>query len=303
MTGVILDGRAAAVRLKQKLAHQVASLQKQCHLVPGLAVVRVGEHQASQVYVASKVQQCQEVGIQSFQASLPENASHEMVVEQILRFNADPQVHGILVQMPLPPHLNSGKIIEAIDPLKDVDGLHPENLGKLMRGEPYVVPCTPQGCMMLLKQHHPFLKGLHMVIIGRSLLVGKPLAFLALKENCTVTLTHSKTHDLPALCRQADILVAAVGQPLLVKEDWVKKGAIVLDVGINRVMNTTGSFDLLGDVDFERVQSCVSAITPVPGGIGPMTVAALLDNTVKLMIHQINIVQSRKVPFPVRVDK
>lgn len=290
MSAVILDGRASAARIKHKLAHHIVSLQKKHKIVPGLAVIRAGDHQASQVYVASKMQQCQEVGIQSFQATFKEKTSHEEILEQIHRFNANPQVHGILVQMPLPRHLDSEKIIHAIDPLKDVDGLHPENLGALMAGVPRIVPCTPQGCLSLLRQYRKNLKGLLTVIIGRSILVGKPLALLLLQENCTIVIAHSKTHRLPELCRQADILVAAAGHPCLVKGSWVKPGAIVLDVGINRMANKDGTSDLLGDVDFEEVKEIAGAITPVPGGVGPMTVAALLQNTVKLMTHQLGLI-------------
>jgi methylenetetrahydrofolate dehydrogenase (NADP+)/methenyltetrahydrofolate cyclohydrolase len=289
MGTVILDGRESAARIKKKLANYIISLQKEYKIIPGLAVIRVGNHQASQVYVASKLRQCQEVGIQSFQATFDEKTSQEEILEQIHRFNADSRVHGILVQMPLPLHLNSEKIINAIDPLKDVDGLHPQNLGSLMTGVPRIIPCTPRGCLSLMTQYQKNLKGLYAVILGRSILVGKPLALLLLKENCTVVIAHSKTRNLPEICRQADILVAAVGSPRLVKKEWVKPGAIVLDVGINHLVNKDGSSDLCGDVDFEEVKEIASAITPVPGGIGPMTVAALLQNTVELMVHQLNL--------------
>ena len=287
MSAVILNGREAAARIKRKLAHHILSLQKSHNVIPGLAMIRVGEQQASQVYVASKVRQCHEVGLRSFQAVFDTHAPQEKILEQIHRFNANSQIHGILVQLPLPASLDTSNIIKAIDPLKDVDGLHPENLGALMAGTPSVIPCTPRGCLKLIKQYKKNLKGLQTVIIGRSLLVGKPLALLLLAEDCTVTLAHSKTYDLPMICRQADILVAAVGSPKLVKKEWVKPGAIVLDVGINHVVSQEGIPHLWGDVDFEEVQEVAGALTPVPGGVGPMTVAMLLQNTVELTVRQI----------------
>ena len=290
MSAIILDGRTIAAQLKHKLAHRIVSLQRKHKIVPGLAVIQAGDHQASQVYVASKMRQCQEIGIRSFQAIFQEKTPHDEILKQIDRFNADPQVHGILVQMPLPLHLNFERIINAINPSKDVDGLHPKNLGALMTGNPFIVPCTPQGCLTLLQQYQKNLNGLHVVIIGRSILVGKPLALLLLQENCTIVIAHSKTRHLPELCRQADILVAAAGRPRLVKGSWIKPGAVVLDIGINRVVNKDGTFDLMGDVDFQEVKEIAGAITPVPGGVGPMTVAMLLQNTVKLMTYQAGLV-------------
>ncbi len=278
MTASLIDGRQAAAYLKKKIAGQVASLKREHGIVPGLAILRVGDNPASQLYVNSKCRQSEEVGIQAFPHYLPEHARRDQVIETILRLNADPLVHGMIVQLPLPPHLDSLEIIDCIDPSKDVDGLHPTNLGHLMMGGKGYIPCTPQGCLMLLKSVHKSLKGKHAVIVGRSNLVGKPLAFLLLQENCTVTVVHTKTQNIEEECQRADILVAAVGQPKLVKASWIKPGASVIDVGINFLVNADGSSDVVGDVDFEVAQDIAGAITPVPGGVGPMTVACLLKN-------------------------
>ncbi|MFN7709564.1 MAG: bifunctional 5,10-methylenetetrahydrofolate dehydrogenase/5,10-methenyltetrahydrofolate cyclohydrolase [Holosporales bacterium] len=280
MSATLIDGRQAASYLKKKIAGHVSVLQREHGIVPGLAILRVGDNPASQLYVNSKCRQSEEVGIHAFPHYLPEHARRDQVIEAIMRLNADPLVHGIIVQLPLPEHLNSLEIIDCIDPRKDVDGLHPTNLGHLMMGGKGYVPCTPQGCLMLLKTVHKSLKGLHAVIIGRSNLVGKPLSFLLLQENCTVSVVHTKTQNIAQECQRADILIAAVGQPRLVKAHWIKPGATVIDVGINFLVNADGSSDVVGDVDFEVAKDVAGAITPVPGGVGPMTVACLLKNVV-----------------------
>lgn len=269
----IIDGKAIAAALREELASRVAATNKK----PGLAVVLVGEDPASQVYVRNKIKACEKTGLKSLEFKLPEATTQKKLLSLIHELNADPKVHGILVQLPLPDHLDETSVTQAIAPEKDVDGLHPVNIGRLVSGLPGLVACTPQGSLKLIQSVKQDLSGLHAVVVGRSLLFGKPMAQLLLAENCTVTQAHSRTKDLPGICKQADILVVAVGRPQMVKADWVKPGAIVIDVGINR--GDDGK--LCGDVDFDAVKDHASAITPVPGGVGPMTIACLLANTVK----------------------
>jgi 5,10-methylene-tetrahydrofolate dehydrogenase/Methenyl tetrahydrofolate cyclohydrolase len=267
--------------VRNEVAEGVARLKADHGITPGLAVVLVGEDPASQVYVRNKVKQTEACGMRSFHHVLDRETSRDQLMTLIDRLNTADQVHGILVQLPLPDHLNSKDVIEAIDPAKDVDGFHPRNVGTLWTGGSSFVPCTPLGCLKLLKSVEPEIAGKHAVVIGRSNIVGRPMAALLLNESATVTMAHSKTVDLPALCRQADILVAAVGRPQMVKSDWIKPGAIVLDVGINRISTEDGKGRLVGDVDFDDVATVAGAITPVPGGPGPMTIACLLANTLQ----------------------
>jgi methylenetetrahydrofolate dehydrogenase (NADP+)/methenyltetrahydrofolate cyclohydrolase len=248
--------------------------------LPGLAVVLVGEDPASEVYVRNKGRQTVEVGMASFEHRLPAETDEAALMALVARLNADPRVHGILVQLPLPAHLNADLVIGAIDPAKDVDGFHISNVGLLATGQKAMVPCTPLGCLMMLRDHLGDLSGLEAVVVGRSNIVGKPMAQLLLAASCTVTVAHSRTRDLPGVCRRADILVAAVGRPEMIGADWVKPGATVIDVGINRVAGADGRTRLVGDVDFAAVAGVAGAITPVPGGVGPMTIACLLANTV-----------------------
>jgi methylenetetrahydrofolate dehydrogenase (NADP+)/methenyltetrahydrofolate cyclohydrolase len=275
----ILDGKVLAAELRAALASRVAALRAAGRRVPGLAVVLLGDDPASQVYVGSKVKQTQAVGMNSIEHRLPAETSEAALLELVARLNADPEVDGILVQLPLPKHVDSARVIEAIDPAKDVDGFHPVNAGRLATGLPALVPCTPRGCVMLARRACADLTGLHAVIVGRSNIVGKPLAQLLLAENCTVTVAHSRTRDLPAVCRLADLLVAAIGRPMALGADHVRQGAIVIDVGINRIPTAEGGSRLVGDVDFEAAAAVAGAITPVPGGVGPMTIACLLENT------------------------
>jgi methylenetetrahydrofolate dehydrogenase (NADP+)/methenyltetrahydrofolate cyclohydrolase len=278
MTARIIDGKAAAAALRDRLAEQVSALPAGARR-PGLAVVLVGEDPASQVYVQSKGVATRKAGMVSFEHRLPADTAQDDLLALVARLNADPAVDGILVQMPLPAHLSSREVILAIDPAKDVDGLHPFNVGLLSMGEPGPVACTPKGCMKLIAAEAPSLAGLEAVVVGRSALVGKPLAQLLLAADCTVTTAHSRTRHLAEVCRRADVLVAAVGRPGLVQGDWVKPGAIVIDVGINRVARPDGGSRLVGDVAFEPAAERAAAITPVPGGVGPMTIACLLENT------------------------
>jgi len=271
----IIDGKAFAAKLRAAIALEVAALPYQ----PGLAVVLVGDDPASRVYVANKAKQTVEVGMRSFEHRLPADTTQDKLLALVQSLNADPAVHGILVQLPLPKHLNADAIIAAISPAKDVDGLTVTNAGLLAAGLPGLVPCTPLGCVLLLQDVLPDLTGLHAVVIGRSNLVGKPIAQLLLQQNCTVTMAHSKTRDLPALCRNADILIAAIGRPEMIKGDWVRPAATVIDVGINRVPGAEGKTKLVGDVDFATAEKIAGKITPVPGGVGPMTIACLLRNT------------------------
>jgi methylenetetrahydrofolate dehydrogenase (NADP+) / methenyltetrahydrofolate cyclohydrolase len=278
----IIDGKAFAAGLRERIARDVAEMTRSGH-APGLAVVLVGEDPASQVYVRNKAAQTKEAGMASFEHRLPDTTSQAELLALVARLNADPDVDGILVQLPLPAQIDAQKVIEAIDPGKDVDGFHPVNAGRLATGLPGLVPCTPLGCVMLAKSVQDDLSGLHAVVVGRSNIVGKPVAQLLLSENCTVTIAHSRSRDLPAICRSADILVAAVGCPEMIRGDWIKPGAIVIDVGINRVANPAageGKTRLVGDVAFEEAEAVAGAITPVPGGVGPMTIACLLQNTV-----------------------
>lgn len=273
MTAQTLDGKVFAARLRARIATQVAELAPR-GIVPGLAVVLVGEDPASQVYVRSKGRMTREVGMTSFEHRLPDTTDQATLLALINRLNADPAVNGILVQLPLPKGLDEAAVINAILPEKDVDGFHILNVGRLATGQKAMVPCTPLGCLMLLRDHLGSLSGRNAVVIGRSNIVGKPMAQLLLRDSATVTVAHSRTADLPALCRQADILVAAVGRAHFVQGDWIKPGATVIDVGINRTAD-----GLVGDVDFAAAVQVAGAITPVPGGVGPMTIACLLANT------------------------
>lgn len=276
---MILDGKAFATKIRARVAAHVARLREEQGLIPGLAVVLVGEDPASQVYVRSKGKMTVEVGMSSFEHRLPADTSEPELLALIEKLNADPEIHGILVQLPLPAHLNSDLVINAIDPAKDVDGFHISNVGRLATGQKAMVPCTPLGCLMLLREHLGALSGLHAVVVGRSNIVGKPMAHLLLGESCTVTIAHSRTRGLPELCRRADILVAAVGRPEMITGDYLKPGAVVIDVGINRVLRD-GQSVLVGDCHFASCAQVAQAITPVPGGVGPMTIACLLANTV-----------------------
>jgi len=275
----VLDGKALAAQLRAEIGTRVAGLAGAGHPAPGLAVVLVGEDPASQVYVGSKVRQTAEVGMRSIEHRLPADVSERELLDLIEQLNADQTVDGILVQLPLPAGIDSTRVIETIDPAKDVDGFHPVNVGRLSSGLPALVPCTPRGCVMLAKRARADLAGLHAVIVGRSNIVGKPMAQLLLQEHCTVTIAHSRSRDLPGLCHQADLLVAAIGRPEMLGEAHVRAGAIVIDVGINRLPTADGRSRLVGDVDYARVAERCEAITPVPGGVGPMTIACLLDNT------------------------
>lgn len=276
----LIDGKAFAAGLRARLAQEVAELTAHSHR-PGLAVVLVGEDPASQIYVRNKAKQTVEIGMASFEHRLPATTSEADLLALVSQLNTDPAVDGILVQLPLPSHIDADRVLLAIDPAKDVDGFHPYNVGRLMTGTPTLVSCTPLGSLMLLKDRLGDLSGLDAVVIGRSNIVGKPMAQLLLMENCTVTIAHSRTRDLPAVCRRADILVAAVGRPEMVKADWIKPGATVIDVGINRITQPDGSTRVVGDVDFGGAVAVAGAITPVPGGVGPMTIACLLHNTVR----------------------
>ncbi|MGQ3675805.1 bifunctional methylenetetrahydrofolate dehydrogenase/methenyltetrahydrofolate cyclohydrolase FolD [Xanthobacter sp. TB0139] len=284
-----IDGKAFAAGLRSRIADEVAELGRTHGLKPGLAVVLVGEDPASQVYVRNKAAQTVEVGMASFEHRLPAETSEEEVLALVQKLNADPAVHGILVQLPLPAQIDSSRVLSAIDPAKDVDGFHVVNAGRLAVGLEALVPCTPLGCMMLLKHHVGDLSGLEAVVLGRSNIVGKPIAQLLLQANCTVTIAHSRTRNLPDVCRRADILIAAVGRPEMVRGDWIKPGATVIDVGINRVPKGDGKTRLVGDVAFDEAQGVAGLITPVPGGVGPMTIACLLQNTLTAARRQAGI--------------
>jgi len=279
MTAQIIDGKAFAATVRAKVATHVAALQADHAITPGLAVVLVGEDPASQVYVRSKGKMTVEVGMASFEHRLDVDTSEADLLSLIEKLNKDNKVHGILVQLPLPNPLNSDLVINRIDPAKDVDGFHISNVGLLGTGQKSMVPCTPLGALMLLRAHHGSLAGLEAVVIGRSNIVGKPMAQLLLNDSCTVTICHSKTKDLQAVVRRADIVIAAVGRPEMVPGDWIKPGATVIDVGINRIADGDRT-RLVGDVDFASCAAVAGAITPVPGGVGPMTIACLLANTV-----------------------
>ena len=278
MAAEIIDGKAFAGKVREKVAEHVARLKAENGLVPGLAVVLVGEDPASQVYVRSKGKQTVEVGMNSFEHKLDADTSEADLLDLLDRLNNDPAVHGILVQLPLPKHLNEDLIINSIAPEKDVDGFHISNVGLLGTGQKSMVPCTPLGCLMMLRDHHGSLSGMNAVVVGRSNIVGKPMAQLLLGDSCTVTIAHSRTKDLPDVVRRADIVVAAVGRPEMVQGDWIKEGATVIDVGINRI-ERDGKNKLVGDVDYASAAERAGAITPVPGGVGPMTIACLLANT------------------------
>jgi len=282
MTARIIDGKIISADLRARVAAEVARIKTEHGITPGLAVVLVGNDPASEVYVRSKHKQTQEAGMASFEHRLPADVPQAELLALIARLNADPAVHGILVQLPLPKGLDSNAVIDAIDPAKDVDGLNPVNAGRLASGLFALTPCTPLGCIIMAKQVHPSLEGMNAIVVGRSNLVGKPLVQLLLNENATVTIAHSRTRDLPGLCRRADLVFAAVGKAEMVKGDWIKPGATVIDVGINRTPSPDGGKDkLLGDVAFAEAKEVASAITPVPGGVGLMTVACLLVNTVR----------------------
>jgi methylenetetrahydrofolate dehydrogenase (NADP+)/methenyltetrahydrofolate cyclohydrolase len=275
----LIDGKARADRLLADVAAAAASLRGGPGIVPGLCAVLVGRDPASEVYVRSKGKAATATGIASFQHVLPETTSEAELLALIATLNADDQVDGILVQLPLPKHIDPQRVIDAIDPAKDVDGFHAQNVGHLWSGGRALVPCTPYGCLMLLRDALPSLAGAEAIVLGRSNIVGKPMAALLLSENCTVTLVHSRSRDIPAILRRADILVAAVGRPQFVRGDWLKPGVVVIDVGINRVEVAGGKPKLVGDVAFAEAQGIAAAITPVPGGVGPMTIACLLRNT------------------------
>jgi methylenetetrahydrofolate dehydrogenase (NADP+)/methenyltetrahydrofolate cyclohydrolase len=277
----IIDGKAIAEAVRREVADGVAALKRERGITPGLAVVLVGEDPASQVYVRNKARATHEVGMVSIEHKLPATTTEAELLALVAELNRRPDVHGILVQFPVPKHIDMVKVIETIDPAKDVDGLHPVNAGRLASGARALAPCTPTGCVILAQSVRPDLAGVEAVVIGRSNLVGRPVAQLLLGANCTVTLAHSRTRDLPAVARRADLLIAAVGRPEMVRGDWVKPGAIVIDVGINRVAGPGGKDRLVGDVAFEEAKTVAGAITPVPGGVGPMTIACLLRNTLQ----------------------
>ena len=277
----IIDGKAIAAKVRADVALEVARIKAAHGFAPGLAVVLVGEDPASRVYVRNKAQQTVEVGMQSFEHKLSEETTEAALLDLVGKLNRDPAVHGILVQMPLPMHIDSLKVLESVDPAKDVDGFHPMNVGRLSIGERALAPCTPVGSIILAKSVRHDLSGLDAVVVGRSNIVGKPMAQLLLRENCTVTICHSRTRDLPGVVARADLVVAAIGRPEFVKGDWIKPGAIVIDVGINRIVMPDGKGKLVGDVDYAEAAKVASAITPVPGGVGPMTIACLLKNTVE----------------------
>ncbi|HBK77265.1 MAG TPA: bifunctional methylenetetrahydrofolate dehydrogenase/methenyltetrahydrofolate cyclohydrolase FolD [Gammaproteobacteria bacterium] len=278
MAGII-DGKVFAAELRARVANVVSGLKSSHGLVPGLAVVLVGEDPASEVYVRNKGKQTVEVGMASFEHRLPDKTTEGDLLALIEQLNGDPAVHGILVQLPLPAQIDAHAVINAVDPDKDVDGFHLVNVGRLATGEPGLVPCTPLGCMMLLRAHAGDLSGQNAVIVGRSNIVGKPMAALLLAAHCTVTVAHSRTKDLIDVCRQADILIAAVGRAEMIQGDWIKPGATIIDVGINRIDGENGKTRLVGDVEFVSASAVAGAITPVPGGVGPMTIACLLRNT------------------------
>ncbi len=277
----IIDGKAFSANLRSEIGRKVGILKREHALTPGLAVVLVGEDPASQVYVRSKGKQTVEAGMNSYEHKLDVDTNQEDLLALVDQLNNDPEVHGILVQLPLPAHIDEEAVINSVSVDKDVDGFHLSNVGRLSIGAEGIVPCTPLGSLMMLKDHLGDLSGLKAIIVGRSNIVGKPMAALLLKESCTVTIAHSRTRDLPGECRQADILVAAVGRPEMVKGDWIKPGATVIDVGINRIEKEDGTTRLVGDVDFDSAAEVAGAITPVPGGVGPMTIACLLHNTLQ----------------------
>jgi methylenetetrahydrofolate dehydrogenase (NADP+)/methenyltetrahydrofolate cyclohydrolase len=280
MTANLIDGKAMAADLRTRVSKEVRDLAARHQIIPGLAVIQVGDDPPSEIYTATKKKMLAETGMHAIDHRVPGSTSQSELLALIGRLNNDRDVDGILVQLPLPPHIDSHAVITAIDPTKDVDGFHPLNVGRVAVGQPALAPCTPLACIMLAKSVHDSLTGLDALVIGRSTIVGKPLAQLLLGENATVTVAHSKSRDLPVLARKADLLFAAVGRPEFVKKDWIKPGATVIDIGINRVTRD-GQQKILGDVAFEEARSVAEAITPVPGGVGPMTIACLLANTVR----------------------
>jgi len=277
----LIDGKALAQTVRERIAKDVADLHARSGIRPGLAAILVGEDPASKLYVKNKQKACDAAGIYVDEHKLSSSTTQAELLALIEKVNADPKVHGILVQLPLPKQIDSQKVLNAIDPAKDVDGFHPVNAGRLATGLPALTPCTPLGCVMLAKTVHRSLEGMEAVIVGRSNIVGKPLIQLLLAENATVTVAHSKTRDLPAAVRRADLVLAAVGRPEMVRGDWIKQGATVIDVGINRVSGMDGKSRIVGDVAFDEAVQVADAITPVPGGVGPMTIACLLVNTVR----------------------
>ena len=281
MSAKIIDGKAVASELRGKVAIETKRLGEKLGRMPGLAVVFVGDNPASEVYVRNKARSTVDLGMASFEYKLPATTSETELLELVLTLSADLKIDGILVQLPLPAQIDSARILNAISPAKDVDGFTPLNVGRLASGMPALVPCTPLGCVMLAKTVHASLAGLEAVVVGRSNIVGKPLAQLLLGENATVTIAHSKTRELPAVCRRADLLFAAIGKPEFVRGDWIKPGATVIDVGINRVPGPGGKPRVVGDVAFEEAAKVAGAITPVPGGVGPMTIACLIANTLR----------------------
>ena len=283
MTADIIDGKNFAKTLRARVAAKVAEIRQSQGTVPGLAVILVGQDPASEVYVRNKARQTSEVGMESFKYILDSDVPENTLLDLIDEVNGNDLIHGLLVQLPLPDHIDSELVISSIAPHKDVDGFHISNVGLLSTGQKSMVPCTPLGCKLMLLDHHGSLSGMNAVVVGRSNIVGKPMANLLLQEHCTVTIAHSRTRDLPAVCREADILVAAVGRPNFIQGDWIKPGATVIDVGINRIDNPDPNISkpkLVGDVNFEEAVNVAGAITPVPGGVGPMTIACLLANTV-----------------------
>jgi methylenetetrahydrofolate dehydrogenase (NADP+)/methenyltetrahydrofolate cyclohydrolase len=279
MTATVIDGKASAARLREKIASETLRLKSQHGLQPGLATVLVGNDPASEVYVRNKGKTAEALGFKSVHMALPADTGQETLLAKVRELSADKSVHGILVQLPLPKHLDEAAVLDALDPAKDVDALTPTNAGLLRSGRAHLVSCTPAGVMLLLKEYVGDIAGMDALVIGRSLLFGKPAAQLLLAGNATVTMAHSRSRDLPAIARRADILVAAIGKPELVKADWIKPGAVVIDVGINRVPAEAGRTRLVGDVDYEAAKQVASAITPVPGGVGAMTIVCLMQNT------------------------
>lgn len=280
MTAQLIDGKEFAAKIRARVGAHVATLTREHNLQPGLAVVLVGEDPASQVYVRNKGKHTKEAGMHSVEHKLDVKTAQEDLLALIDQLNNDPLIHGILVQLPLPAHIDESTVINAIAPEKDVDGFHISNVGRLATGQDAMVPCTPLGCLLLLRDRLENLSGLNAVVVGRSNIVGKPMAGLLLRESCTVTIAHSRTRNIEALCQTADILIAAVGRPEMINSDWIKPGATVIDVGINRIPLENGKTRLVGDVDFASASTVAGAITPVPGGVGPMTIACLLANTV-----------------------
>src|SRR5215469_3616363 len=277
---VLIDGQAIAAQLRERVAAAAMALRARHDIVPGLATVIVGDDAASHIYVRSKARACQAAGLASFEHRLPADAKEKALIALVERLNGDEEVDGILVQLPLPASIAAQTVLNAVDPDKDVDGFHPLNVGRLWSRQQSLVPCTPQGCLMLLRTVHSDLAGAEVVVLGRSHIVGRPLAALLVAADCTVTVAQSRTRDIAAISRRADIVIAALGQPQMVTADWVKAGATVIDVGTNRITDATGANKLVGDVDFAAVRQIAGAITPVPGGVGPMTIACLLTNTV-----------------------